>query len=77
MAWAAWATQARSFRETAARPARLQSESCERLLRPRNDKRRPFLHSKSAAIHSEQHAGDSLSQPAWQLIVDEVPFFGT
>ena len=47
----------------------MQAERCELLLRPRNDIRRPSIHSNPAALHREQHA--SGSKPARRLLVDE------
>ena len=40
--------------------ALMQAKRCELLLRPRDDTRRPSIHSKAAALHREQHAGGSM-----------------
>ena len=47
----------------------MQAERRERLLPPRNDNRRPSIHSKTAALLREQHA--SGSQTARPIAVDE------
>ena len=41
--------------------ALMQAKRCELLLRPRDDTRRPSIHSKAAALHREQHAGGSMA----------------
>ena len=47
----------------------MQAERRDRLLPPRNDNHRPSIHSKTAALLREQHAGGS--QTARPIAVDE------